>query len=141
MSHTAVAANPSSFINIQQKKQEKKMHADWTDILTTWKSVFPFDVKANHTQMIHTFMKDVGMSLELILEGIERVTLAQKPSLNYLWKILANWANGGIHSIKSLVQHEKTRAGSQSYFPKKEIRGRDLSSGGPKDLAAREAWA
>ena len=139
--YTAVTAKPSSFYNKQQQKQEKKMHADWMDFLTTWRAVFSFDVKANHTQMIHSFMKDAGMSLELILEGIERVTLAQKPSLNYLWKILANWANGGIHSIKSLVQHEKKRAGSQSYFPKKEIRGRDLSSGGLKDLAAREAWA
>ena len=86
------------------------MHADWKDILTTWRTVFCFDVKANHTQMIHTFMKDAGMSLELILEGIERVKLAKKPSLNYLWKILSNWANQGIHSIKTLVQHEKNRA-------------------------------
>lgn len=139
---TSDAADPIFFINKQQKqKQEKNMHANWTDILTTWRSVFSFDVKANHTQMIHSFMKDAGLSLELILEGIERVTIANKPSLNYLWKILSNWANAGINSIQSLVQHEKNRATKGSYIPKQEIRGRDISSIGPQDLAAREAWA
>ena len=93
----------------RQQQTDKEIHATWSDLVDAWRSVFGFEIKVNHVQMLDTYMEDDHMSKSLILEAIERVKQATKPVLNYLWKVLSNWANLGIQNIKDLVKHEKER--------------------------------
>ena len=101
----------------RQQQTDKQTHATWSDLVDAWRSVFGFEIKVNHVQMLDTYMEDDHMSKSLILEAIERVKQATKPVLNYLWKVLSNWANLGIQTIKDLVKHEKERVHSESVCP------------------------
>ena len=126
----------------RQQQTDKQTHATWSDLVDAWRSVFGFEIKVNHVQMLDTYMEDDHMSKSLILEGIERVKQATKPVLNYLWKVLSNWANLGIQNIKDLVKHEKERVhASQSVrFNHQIFQSRDIPKGFHIDLTEGEDW-
>lgn len=125
---------------VRQQRTDKRTHATWSDLQDEWKEVFGFHVKANHAQMLGTFMDEDHMSESLILEGIERVKQATKPVLNYLWKILSNWANLGIQTIQDLVKHEKERilTSPSVRSNSKAFKGRDIPTGFHLDLTEGE---
>lgn len=127
---------------VRQQQTDNQTHATWSDLMDTWRVVFGFGIRANHVQMLHTYMEHDQMSQSLILEAIERVKQATKPVLNYLWKILSNWANLRIQTIHDLVQHEKKRVHNrQSVHPKRQmIQGRDIPRGFHLDLTEGEDW-
>ena len=126
----------------RQQQTDKQTHATWSDLVDAWRSVFGFEIKVNHVQMLDTYMEDDHMSKSLILEAIERVKQATKPVLNYLWKILLNWANLGIQTIKDLVKHEKERVhASQSVRSNRQVfQSRDIPKGFHIDLTEGEDW-
>ena len=115
----------------RQQQTDKDIHATWSDLVDAWRSVFGFEIKVNHFQMLDTYMEEDRMSKSLILEAIERVKQATKPVLNYLWKVLSNWANQGIQNIKDLVKHEKERERvSQSVRSNHQVfQSRDIPKG------------
>src|SRR4051812_7702246 len=126
----------------RQQQTDKQTHTTWSDLVDEWRSVFGFEIKVNHVQMLDTYMEDDHMSKSFILEAIERVKQATKPVLNYLWKVLSNWANLGIQNIKDLVKHEKERVhASQSVRSNRQVgQSRDIPKGFHIDLTEGEDW-
>jgi DnaD/phage-associated family protein len=124
----------------RQKQIDKQTGAIWADLENEWRRVFGFDMKPNHGEMLESYIHDDQMSESLILEAIERVTRAEHPGLNYLWKILTTWANLGIKTIKDLVSHEKKRSQARSSQPHREVKGRDIPEEPVFDYSVGEDW-
>ncbi|WP_052728319.1 DnaD domain-containing protein [Domibacillus tundrae] len=84
--------------------------ATFKDIMDSWREVLRFEMKQNHIEMVSSYLDQDGMTESLILEGIERVKMADDPNMRYLWTILTNWAKAGVKTIPDLVEYEKGRA-------------------------------
>ena len=126
----------------RQQQTDKRIQATWNDLVDAWRSVFGFEIRVNHVQMLDTYMEEDHMSKSLILEAIERVKQATKPVMNYLWKVLSNWANLGIQNIKDLVRHEKKRvhASPSVRSNRPVVQSRDIPKGFHLDLTEGEDW-
>jgi len=141
-SHSSSENNSAICSTLFKQQTNKQPHASWADLIETWKSVFGFTIKANHVQILDTYMNHSQMSDLLILEAIDRVKRAAKPALNYLWNILSNWANLGIRTIKDLVIHENNRVHKSKKAPQSHqpYQSRDIPRDFKLDLTEGEEW-
>lgn len=115
-----------------QMDNEHPMYSFWTDVTDTWKEVFKFDLKRNHSEILRSFIDQEGMNEILIIEAIDRVKQADKPVLRYLWKILKNWTEAGIKTIPDLLEYEKNKMQQQ---PKSNIQRSKKKQDNLTDLA------
>ncbi|WP_071393530.1 DnaD domain protein [Bacillus tuaregi] len=126
----------------RQQQTDTQKHSLSSEVVETWKAVFGYALRSNHVQMLETHLNRSRMTMELILEAIERVKRASKPGLGYLWTILSNWTRLGIKTISDLVKHEINR--DQSKKPTRPYRqhdkGRDISRSFQLDLTEGEDW-